>query len=140
MFNKVNSQKAKSFTGKTNVVKILFLSTVVFLFAASSLPAQDSAKSTTGKHKTKMKKEMKMDMNGMKDTTMQDNDFSITRTGVIDLTAIDENKDGNVYQCQMDYNVISDKPGRDPKCGMKLEKVSLRKAKANLMKAGFKVR
>ncbi len=131
---------------KTNAVKILFLSFAIFFITVSNVLAQDSAKSTTGKHKTEMKKEMKidkgmkMDMNGMKDTTMQDNDSSITRTGVIDLRSIDKNKDGKVYQCQMDYNVISDKPGRDPKCGMKLEKVSLKKAKANLMKAGFKVK
>jgi hypothetical protein len=67
-------------------------------------------------------------------------DTSIIRKGVIDLKAIDKNKDGKVFQCPMDYNVISDKPGIDPQCGMKLKEVTLAKAKKNLIGAGYKVK
>jgi transcription initiation factor IIE alpha subunit len=40
----------------------------------------------------------------------------------------------------MDYNVISDKPGTCPLCGMTLKEVSLEKAKSNLSKNGFTVK
>jgi Cu(I)/Ag(I) efflux system membrane fusion protein/cobalt-zinc-cadmium efflux system membrane fusion protein len=53
---------------------------------------------------------------------------------------IDENKDGKVFQDQMDWNVISEKPGKCPLCGMKLKEVTIEKAKANLLKNGFKVK
>ncbi|WP_290661325.1 heavy metal-binding domain-containing protein [Ignavibacterium sp.] len=64
----------------------------------------------------------------------------IIREGAIDLKAIDENKDGKVYQDQMCWNVISDKPGECPQCGMILKEVSLDKAKENLIKHDFKVK
>jgi transcription initiation factor IIE alpha subunit len=65
---------------------------------------------------------------------------SIIREGIIDLNQIDENKDGKVYEDMMDYNVISDKPGTCPLCGMTLKEVSLEKAKSNLSKNGFPVK
>ena len=80
-------------------------------------------------------KMMKHDSEGM----MKDKS-SIVREGVIDLNAIDKNGDGKVYQDVMDWNVISDEPGECPQCGMKLIQVSLEKAKANLVKNGFKVK
>ena len=65
---------------------------------------------------------------------------SIIRNGEINLEAIDENNDGKVYQDQMCWNVISDKPGECPQCGMKLKEVSLAKAKENLIKHDYKVK
>ncbi|AFH48580.1 Hypothetical protein IALB_0868 [Ignavibacterium album JCM 16511] len=65
---------------------------------------------------------------------------SIVRNGEIDLAAIDENKDGKVYQDQMCWNVISDKPGECPQCGMILKEVTVEKAKENLLKHNFKVK
>lgn len=65
---------------------------------------------------------------------------SIVRKGEIDLKAIDENDDGKVYQDVMDFNVISDSPGKCPLCGMKLKEVSIDQAEATLMKHGFKVK
>ncbi len=53
---------------------------------------------------------------------------------------IDENKDGMVYQDPMDWNVISDEPGKCPLCGMTLKEVSLEKAKDNLIKNNYKVK
>ncbi|MDF1612290.1 efflux RND transporter periplasmic adaptor subunit [Stygiobacter electus] len=65
---------------------------------------------------------------------------SIIRKGVIDLKSIDKNKDGKVFQDQMDWNVISDKPGKCPICGMTLKESTLEEAKANLIKHGFKIK
>ncbi|MBU1100587.1 MAG: efflux RND transporter periplasmic adaptor subunit [Bacteroidetes bacterium] len=63
---------------------------------------------------------------------------SIVREGVIDLGAIDANKDGKVFQDLMDWNVISDEPGRCPLCNMKLKEVTIEEAKINLTENGFK--
>jgi Cu(I)/Ag(I) efflux system membrane fusion protein/cobalt-zinc-cadmium efflux system membrane fusion protein len=67
-------------------------------------------------------------------------DSSIVRVGVIDLQAIDQNKDGMVYQDPMDWNVISDEAGRCPICKMKLKEVTLEEAKMNLINNGFKIK
>jgi hypothetical protein len=67
-------------------------------------------------------------------------EVSIVREGEVDLAAIDENKDGKVYQDQMCWNVISDKPGECPQCGMTLKEVSLEKAKENLQKNDYQVK
>jgi multidrug efflux pump subunit AcrA (membrane-fusion protein) len=64
----------------------------------------------------------------------------IIRKGIIDLKSIDKNKDGKVFQDPMDWNVISDKPGKCPLCGMDLEEVTLEVAKKNLIENGFKVK
>ncbi len=60
--------------------------------------------------------------------------------GIIDVKSIDDNKDGKVYQCPMDFNVLSDKPGVDPKCGMNLQEVTVKQAEKNLTEHGFKVK
>jgi len=80
-------------------------------------------------------KMMKNDSEGM----MNDKN-SIVREGVIDLEAIDENGDDKVYQDQMCWNVVSDKSGECPQCGMKLKEVSLDEAKANLEENGIEVK
>ncbi len=64
----------------------------------------------------------------------------IIREGVINLKGIDINKDGKVFQDFMDWNVISDNPGKCPICGMKLQEVSFAEAKENLINNGFKVK
>jgi Heavy metal binding domain len=76
----------------------------------------------------------------MKKDTLKSDANNIIRTGVISLKAIDKNKDGKVFQDQMDFNVISDKPGVCPLCGMTLKEVTLKEAKATLLKHGFKVK
>jgi len=84
--------------------------------------------------------EMKNDsITSEKDTSVM-KDTSIVRKGVIDLRAIDKNKEGKVFQDSMHLNVISDEPGKCPLCGMKLKEVSLDNAKENLIKLGFKVK
>jgi len=71
-------------------------------------------------------------------TEMKKEDKSIVRKGAIDLNAIDENKDGKVFQDQMDWNVISDRPGKCPECGMTLKEVTIDEAKVDLEKHGLK--
>ena len=64
----------------------------------------------------------------------------LIREGTIDLAAIDENKDGKVYQDQMHWNVLSDKIGSCPICFMKLEEVKLSDARTNLINNGYYVK
>jgi len=77
----------------------------------------------------------KMEMK--KDTSKTEN---IVRKGVIDLKTIDKNKDGKVFQDPMDWNVISDKPGKCPLCKMTLKEVTVKQAKKNLIDHGFKTK
>ena len=94
-----------------------------------------------GKMEDGKKNEDKIDHNQMKDEdshSEQDETSSLIRKGTIDLKSIDRNKDGKVYQDQMDWNVISDKPGKCPICGMKLKEVTIDEAKVDLEKHGFK--
>ncbi len=60
------------------------------------------------------------------------------RTGAIDLSVIDKNKDGKLYEDIMDWNVISDKPGECPLCGMTLREFSIKEVKKNLTEHGYK--
>lgn len=89
----------------------------------------------TSKKEAQENKEMKEDSHSGHDVTSP-----LIRTGVIDLKAIDKNKDGKMYQDFMDWNVISDEPGRCPICNMILQEVSLEEAKKNLIENGFKVK
>jgi hypothetical protein len=100
-------------------------------------------------HETMMdSSKMKMDHNHMDHDKMKDSEHkkmmqeevSIAHEGVIDLAAIDEDGDGKVYQDQMCWNVISDKAGDCPQCGMKLKEVSLEEAKANLIENDYEVK
>lgn len=79
-------------------------------------------------------------MENMKHGEVSNADSTIVHKGVIDLKAIDKNKDSKVFQDQMDWNVISDKAGKCPLCGMTLKEVTLDKAKENLIKNNFKVK
>ncbi len=65
---------------------------------------------------------------------------SIVREGVIDLQAIDKNNDGKLFQDQMDWNVISDTPGKCPLCNMTLAELPIAQVKKNLEDNGFKVK
>lgn len=104
---------------------------------AFSLSGSLMAQSADGHKDHKMTMHGNMNMGKEKDSAK---DQSIVRKGVIDLKAIDANKDGKVFQDQMDWNVISDKAGSCPLCKMTLEEVTLKQAKDNLVKNGFKVK
>ena len=63
---------------------------------------------------------------------------SIVRKGIINVEALDKNHDGKLYEDVMDFNVISDKPGVCPICGMKLHEMTIQQVKENLKEHGFK--
>ena len=56
--------------------------------------------------------------------------------GIIDVESLDENDDGHLYECPMDWNVLSDHEGICPVCNMDLEKYSLEEVKKNLADTG----
>jgi len=64
---------------------------------------------------------------------------TIIHNGIIDVESIDANGDGSVFECPMDWNVISDKDGRCPTCNMFLKKYNIEETKQNLIKYGHKV-
>lgn len=109
----------------------LLLVAAVFLFTSAFTSAQTADSNHMNGMNMKNDSSKAMNMRGMK------SDVNIN--GPIDLIAVDKNNDGKVYQCPMDFNVLSDKPGIDPKCGMKLKEVSLRQARKNLIEHGFRV-
>ncbi len=89
----------------------------------------------------KGKMEDEMNITEEENTEMQmeehDHSSSIVHKGVIDVESIDKNKDGKLWECPMDWNVISDEGGRCPLCNMKLKEYSIEEIKANLDKYGF---
>jgi len=102
---------------------------------------QDSSSmSNMNEENSKMKNEQpkveeekpKMEMDGE-----HDHSSSIVHEGVIDVESIDKNMDGKLWECPMDWNVISDESGRCPVCNMKLKEYSIENVKANLDKYGY---
>lgn len=71
---------------------------------------------------------------------MEMKDSVSAKESTIDLLAVDENEDGKVFECPMDWEVLSDDAGRCPKCEMKLKEYSLADVKKNLEKHGHKVK
>jgi hypothetical protein len=59
-------------------------------------------------------------------------DSTIIRSKDVDVASLDKNKDGKVYQCSMDAEVISDTPGQCPLCHMNLSEVTISEAKEAL--------
>jgi len=53
---------------------------------------------------------------------------------IIDVVSFDKNKDGKIFQCPMDWEVLADKSGRCDKCGMNLKEYNVKAAQENLEK------
>ena len=112
---------------------LIILTSVVLLFAQpTGLDAQccrsgghGSHGGSSHEHNNKAKEDVKSEL---------------IREGEIDLKAIDVNEDGKVFQCPMNWNVISDSIGTCPVCNMALKEVSLSDAKENLIKNDFEVK
>jgi len=126
---------------------LLTLFTAVFFlsgtaFAGNLIRTNHQASDTTHIQKKGNMKGMKMgNMKMIQSKTSQShmaNKNSIVRKGVINVESIDKNKDGKLYQDVMDWNVISDKPGTCPLCGMKLREMTIQQVKHNLKEHGFK--
>jgi hypothetical protein len=124
-----------------NKISKTFLLTFMIMFGSTILSFAQNMDSMKMNHKNMQGMHMTNDStHTMKMDSVKNVSNSIVREGVIDLKAIDKNKDGKVYQDMMDYNVISDKPGKCPLCGMTLKEVSIKKAEETLLKSGFKVK
>ncbi len=92
------------------------------------------------KNNGKMMKHDKMgNMKGMK-MDHSNMETHAVHKGTINVSKIDKNKDGKVFQDMMDWNVISDKAGECPVCGMTLKEVTIEQAERNLTKHGFKTK
>ena len=100
---------------KTIFISVFFLS-VVLLGACK----QEAPKSTTPP--PVVQKESKSDKI----------DSTIIRSKDVDVASLDRNKDGKVFQCPMDAEVISDIAGQCPLCKMDLSEVSISEAKEAL--------
>ncbi len=105
------------------------LQAAISQFGSSTKSGSTNVKSDTMKS-MKMKDDTKMETPENKDPRI--------RNGIIDLSSIDKNKDGKLYEDIMDWNVISDKPGTCSLCGMTLREFTINQVKENLKKHGFK--
>ncbi len=90
----------------------------------------------SGETSVKTERKGKMD-DGSQKIEEHDHSSSIVHEGVIDVEVIDKNKDGKLWECPMDWNVISDESGRCSLCNMKLKEYSIEEVKANLEKYGY---
>jgi len=86
---------------------------------------------STHQHGTEMKEE-KVDHSTHSPNQMQ-GENGIIRDKNVKVSSLDINKDGKVFQCPMDWEVISDKPGSCPICIMDLEEFSIDNAQKNLV-------
>lgn len=111
------------------------LRSAVELFSSSDKYEDPNMKMKDGNIETK--ETIKANAEVVKQTSKENKDPSIIREGIIDLAIIDVNGDGKVYQDVMDWNVLSDKPGRCPICNMELKEVTIDEAKKNLKDNGF---
>ncbi len=108
----------------------------------SSPGSKDTTAQNNSSKKSSSSKDSMAGMNMRSNKSMSDSKHStpVEYKGIIDVKSIDDNKDGKVYQCPMDFNVLSDKPGVDPKCGMNLQEVTIQQAEKNLKEHGFKIK
>jgi hypothetical protein len=91
----------------------------------------------SGESKTeKVESEMQDEKQEMEDEN-HDHSASLVREGIIDVESIDMNNDGKLFECPMDWNVLSDEDGRCPVCNMYLKEFTIDEVKTNLEKYGF---
>ena len=133
-------------SNKISAIKVIMLLIVSCLLLNSNATFSQETqkeKKPDQKEKPTMQSHDMKEMKGMKDMkheTLSVLDSTVVHKDIIDLKAIDKNKDGKVFQDQMDWNVISDKPGKCPLCKMTLKEVTLEEAKKNLEENDFKVK
>jgi len=106
----------------------------------AALSGFTEADTTKKMNEEEMKSMKKKEKKNQKVSSGKKQVSELIRTGVIDVEAIDKNGDGKLYQDVMDWNVISDKPGTCPICGMKLREMSIAQVKKNLKDHGFAYR
>jgi len=104
--------------------------------ALSGFSSHENKADSTAKN---MKMDMK-DMDGKDSGANKKQESELIRKGIIDVKSIDKNGDGILYEDIMDWNVISDKPGTCPICGMKFREMTIEQVKKNLKEHGFSYR
>ena len=100
-------------------ITIILISVLVFACAGND---HDETQHENHNHEIKEKPSIKSEL---------------VREGTIDVEALDVNKDEMLYECPMDWNVLSDSDGDCPVCGMALKAFSLEDIKKNLDKYGY---
>lgn len=114
------------------------LRSAVELFSSSDKYEDPNMDMNKKEDENQMPNKIKEETNDNTTTHEGEHDHSsIIREGIIDLTDIDANGDGKVFQDMMDWNVISDEAGRCPICNMILQEVTIEEAKKNLKINGF---
>jgi Cu(I)/Ag(I) efflux system membrane fusion protein/cobalt-zinc-cadmium efflux system membrane fusion protein len=78
-----------------------------------------------------------MDTVEVHDHAADSNRSGLIRTGIINVESIDENGDGKLFECPMDWNVLSDQAGSCPTCEMMLKEYTLVDIKQNLHQHGY---
>ncbi|GBD90310.1 cation efflux system protein CusB precursor [bacterium BMS3Abin04] len=125
-------QVLKGLSANTNIVT----SAQFLIDSESNLRASvEMFNGSSDSSKTKMDMNKKEKESGKNEEAKVKSD--LIRKGVIDVEAIDVNKDGKLFQDVMDWNVISDKPAVCPICGMHLQEMSIDQVKKNLKENGF---
>jgi len=127
-------QVLKGLTANTTIVT----SAQFLIDSESNLRASLSLFTTQEDNKDSTDKKMNMKMDVKQTSQKKETKSEIIRKGIIDVKAIDKNGDGILYQDIMDWNVISDKPGKCPLCGMELREMTIEQVKKNLTEHGFK--
>jgi len=79
----------------------------------------------------------KMDSAAYNRSEEHNHSSSIIHDGIIDVESIDKNGDGKLFECPMDWNIISDKDGRCPVCNMLLKEYTIEEVNNNLSEHGF---
>lgn len=87
--------------------------------------------------RTSSKQEEKSLKHESSESQAHDHSHSIIHSGIIDVESLDKNKDGKLFECPMDWNVISESPGNCPVCNMKLKEYTINQVKENLQKHGY---
>jgi hypothetical protein len=111
---------------RTLYINVIFILTVLLFTSCGDKKNEESSS------QSEMKKEA-----SMKEHQIKSVNSNLIREGVIDLASIDENKDDSLYECPMDWNVLSDHDGDCPSCGMKLKVFTIAEVQNNLTKYGY---
>ncbi len=93
--------------------------------------------SNNDKQEVEQNPEMKADKQMSEHSIGEAPTSDLVRLGTIDVESLDINKDGKIYECPMDWNVLNDTHGNCPVCGMDMKEYSLKDIKANLDKYGY---
>ena len=103
----------------------------IFILALVSIACSEQKQEEVSE-KMEMQKDKAMSEHSIGEATSE-----LVREGTIDVASIDENNDGKIFECPMDWNVLDDKSGDCPVCGMHLKEYSLEDIKTNLDKYGY---